>query len=80
MALAEQVDGLPRSTLGDAGVILDARAKDAYRRRPAEIDEKIEQARVMGDAERAASHASSTFSLHADAALAKAERIPAPIG
>ena len=45
---------LPRSAFGDAGEILDARAKEAYRRRLAEIDEDIEQARASGDAERAA--------------------------
>jgi tetratricopeptide (TPR) repeat protein len=45
---------LPRSALGDAGEILDTRAKDAYRRRLAEIDDDIEQARATGDAERAA--------------------------
>jgi tetratricopeptide (TPR) repeat protein len=45
---------LPRSALGDAGEILDARAKDAYRRRLAEIDDDIEQAHATGDAERAA--------------------------
>jgi len=43
-----------RSALGDAGEMLDARAKDAYRRRLAEIDDDIEQARTTGDAERAA--------------------------
>jgi hypothetical protein len=31
--------GLPRSALGDAGESLDAQAKDAYRRRLAEIDD-----------------------------------------
>jgi tetratricopeptide (TPR) repeat protein len=46
--------GLPRSALGDAGEILDARARDAYRRRLAEIDEDIEDARAAGDGERAA--------------------------
>ncbi|WP_219418999.1 hypothetical protein [Pseudonocardia nigra] len=45
---------LPRSGLGDAGEVLDARAKDAYRRRLAEIDDDIDQARAIGDAERAA--------------------------
>jgi tetratricopeptide (TPR) repeat protein len=45
---------LPRSAFGDAGEVLDARAKDAYRRRLAEIDDDIEQARAIGDAERAA--------------------------
>jgi tetratricopeptide (TPR) repeat protein len=49
-----QAADLPRSALGDAGEILDARAKDAYRRRLAEIDDDIEQARAVGDAERAA--------------------------
>jgi len=46
--------GPSRSALGDAGEMLDARAKDAYRRRLAEIEEDIEQARAFGDAERAA--------------------------
>ncbi len=44
----------PRATLGDAGEMLDARAKDAYRRRLAEIDDDIEQAAVMRDTERVA--------------------------
>jgi tetratricopeptide (TPR) repeat protein len=39
---------------GDAGVMLDAQAKDMYRRRLQEIDEDIEEAEVNGDAERAA--------------------------
>jgi hypothetical protein len=49
-----QTAGPSRSTLGDAGEMLDARAKDAYRRRLAEIEEDIELARALGDAERAA--------------------------
>jgi tetratricopeptide (TPR) repeat protein len=44
----------PRSVLGDAGELLDARAKDAYRRRLAEIDDDIDRARADGDADRAA--------------------------
>ncbi len=40
--------------LSDAGPILDARAKDAYRRRLAEIDEDLDEASVLGDADRAA--------------------------
>jgi len=40
--------------VGDAGEILDDQAKTAYRRRLAEIEEDIEQARVLGDAEREA--------------------------
>ena len=45
---------MPHSALGDAGEMLDARAKDAYRRRLAEIDDDIEQAHAIGDGERAA--------------------------
>ena len=44
---------LQSSGLGDAGEMLDARAKEAYRRRLAEIDEDIEEARAMGDTGRA---------------------------
>jgi tetratricopeptide (TPR) repeat protein len=43
---------LPRTTLGDAGEMLDARAKNAYRRRLAEIDDDITQARALGDTGR----------------------------
>ena len=39
---------------GDAGQLLDARAKAAYRRRLAEIEEDIEEARALGDDQRAA--------------------------
>ena len=44
---------LQSSGLGDAGEMLDARAKEAYRRRLAEIEEDLEEARTMGDAGRA---------------------------
>jgi tetratricopeptide (TPR) repeat protein len=44
----------PHSLPGDAGEVLDTRAKDAYRRRLAEIDDDLEQARATGDGERAA--------------------------
>lgn len=44
---------LPRSGLGDAGEMLDARAKEAYRRRLAEVDEDIEEAQAMSDTGRA---------------------------
>jgi len=40
--------------LGDAGEMLDERAKSAYRRRLAEIEDDIEQARALDDAEREA--------------------------
>jgi tetratricopeptide (TPR) repeat protein len=49
-----QAANLQRSAFGDAGEILDARAKDAYRRRLAEIEDDIDQAHTSGDAERAA--------------------------
>jgi hypothetical protein len=45
---------LPRTAFGDAGEMLDARAKSAYRRRLAEIEDDIDQARALGDTERAA--------------------------
>jgi tetratricopeptide (TPR) repeat protein len=43
-----------KTALGDAGEILDERAKSAYRRRLAEIEDDIEQARALADAEREA--------------------------
>jgi tetratricopeptide (TPR) repeat protein len=51
---SDRAFGLSHAALGDAGEMLDARAKDAYRRRLAEIDDDIEQARALGDTERAA--------------------------
>ena len=42
------------TTSGDAGELLDAQAKEAYRRRLAEIDEDIAEARAVGDVQRAA--------------------------
>ncbi len=45
---------LAQSTHGDAGEMLDARAKEAYRRRLAEIDDDLAEAHETGDAERAA--------------------------
>jgi tetratricopeptide (TPR) repeat protein len=58
----DRAANLPRSALGDAGEILDARAKDAYRRRLTEIDDDIEQARTLRDAERLAqAHAERDF-------------------
>ena len=50
----DQTGRPPRSALGDAGEILDAQAKEAYRRRLSEIDDDIDQARAAGDGERAA--------------------------
>jgi hypothetical protein len=44
--------GVSHTGTGDAGEMLDPRAKDAYRRRLAEIDDDIEQARALEDTER----------------------------
>jgi tetratricopeptide (TPR) repeat protein len=44
---------LPVARFGDAGEMLDARAKEAYRRRLAEIDDDIAEARAIGDTQRA---------------------------
>jgi tetratricopeptide (TPR) repeat protein len=49
-----QAAGLSHAALGDAGEMLDARAKNAYRRRLAEIEDDMEQARAIGDTQRAA--------------------------
>ncbi len=46
--------GLASSAFGDAGPILDAGAKDAYRRRLAEIEDDMDEARANNDGERAA--------------------------
>ena len=46
--------GLSHTGPGDAGELLDARAKDAYRRRLAEIEDDIDQARALEDTEREA--------------------------
>jgi tetratricopeptide (TPR) repeat protein len=43
-----------QTALGDAGEVLDERAKTAYRRRLAEIEDDIEQARALEDAAREA--------------------------
>jgi len=52
MSAAEAV--VPSSALGDAGEMLDASAKDAYRRRLVEIEEDIEEARSVEDIDRQA--------------------------
>ncbi|MEX0749746.1 MAG: hypothetical protein WD359_02975, partial [Dehalococcoidia bacterium] len=46
--------GVSFATGTDAGELLDAPARHAYRRRLAEIDEDIEEARAMADSERTA--------------------------
>ena len=46
--------GLRIAGAGDAGELLDERARAAYRRRLAEIEEDVEEARSVGDARRAA--------------------------
>ena len=46
--------GLPRSAFGGTGEMLDTQAKNAHRRRLAEIDDDIDEASAIGDGERAA--------------------------
>ena len=46
--------GLSYAGLGDAGPVLDAQAKAAYRRRLTEIEDDLEEARARGDSTRAA--------------------------
>lgn len=46
--------GLSARDVGDAGEMLDARAKDAYRRRLTEIEEDLEEAQALEDASRVA--------------------------
>ncbi|MDQ2942129.1 MAG: transcriptional regulator [Candidatus Dormibacteraeota bacterium] len=48
-----QSAGLSRTALGDAGAMLDVQAKNAYRRRLAEIEDDLEEARALGDTTRA---------------------------
>ena len=52
--VAAEAGGSTPIHLGDAGELLDRRAKDAYRRRLAEIDEDIADAQASGDSEREA--------------------------
>jgi tetratricopeptide (TPR) repeat protein len=54
LVAAETGQQMALGALGDAGEILDERAKTAYRRRLTEIEEDVEQARALGDAEREA--------------------------
>jgi tetratricopeptide (TPR) repeat protein len=51
---SDTMQRLPHSALGDAGEVIDAQAKEAYRRRLSDIDEDIEQARADSDDERVA--------------------------
>ena len=44
--------GVPFRDAGDAGEVLDPRAKAAYRRRLTEIEDDLKEARALGDASR----------------------------
>ena len=44
--------GMSARDEGDAGEVLDARAKNAYRRRLTEITDDLEEARTLGDTSR----------------------------
>jgi tetratricopeptide (TPR) repeat protein len=46
--------GLATAGFGDAGEILDAQAKAAYRQRLTDLEEEMDEARAQGDEERAA--------------------------
>ncbi len=46
--------GVDRRRLGDAGPLLDARSRDAYRRRIALLNDEVEEALALEDDERAA--------------------------
>jgi tetratricopeptide (TPR) repeat protein len=46
--------GLRVGDAGDAGEVLDARAKDAYRRRLTEIEDDVQEALALGDTSRVA--------------------------
>ena len=50
----ERTESLPLPGGSHAGELLDPQAKQAYRRRLAEIEEDLEEARAMGNSERAA--------------------------
>ena len=52
--VAAERGGTSDAVLGDAGALLDARAKAAYRRRLAEIEEDLEEANAAADVGRAA--------------------------
>jgi hypothetical protein len=54
LVAAESQSGGQTPALGDAGELLDPKARAAYRRRLGEIEDDIEQAQAMRDAERAA--------------------------
>jgi hypothetical protein len=54
ITLASRVHELRPGFETDSGELLDSEAKDAYRRRLAEIEEDIEEARKFGDLERVA--------------------------
>jgi len=54
IALGTSEPDLELSGWGDSGVLLDAQAKDAYRRRLAEIDDDIDEARMLNDSGRVA--------------------------
>jgi tetratricopeptide (TPR) repeat protein len=47
-----EVGALEGSGLGDAGEVLDERAREEYRRRLVELEEEIEEAEAFGDPER----------------------------
>ena len=62
--------GLDRRRLGDAGPVLDAKSRDAYRRRVTELRDEVEDALAVEDDERAAAAQAELDTLVAELARA----------
>jgi tetratricopeptide (TPR) repeat protein len=74
--LVDLVEGVPaepgvdRRRLGDAGTLLDARSRDAYRRRAAALRDEVEDALAVEDDDRAAAAQAELDTLVAELARA----------
>ncbi|MDQ3640350.1 MAG: hypothetical protein M3450_02475 [Actinomycetota bacterium] len=62
--------GIDRRRLGDAGALLDARSRDAYRRRVVELRDEVEEALDAADDDRAAAKQAELDALVAELARA----------
>ena len=62
--------GIDRRRLGDAGPVLDAKSRDAYRRRVTELRDEVEDALAVEDDERAAAAQAELDTLVAELARA----------
>jgi len=79
-AESDRAAGRSHTSPGDAGEMLDARAKNAYRRHLAEIEDDIDQARAFGDSERAAPGRRGTRLPRKGAVARARSRRPRPAG